>query len=170
MLCGLGGSNFARPEQGAPLLSLGGLLMARTRSAGTLRAVLESRLSVSVRIEEGVAHGFAIHPAQLCRLGQHTRLGRDFIIGRHKRDALGAVCIHLHPHNDAQFRRLLPDGADHAAMRSLVAITLRTPLVHAYLLHAPETSPPSLGSAQLGWTFCLSRKPINWQVMFAAEG
>ena len=170
ILCGLGGSNFARPEHGAPLLPLGGLLMARTRSAGTLRAVLASRLSVSVRIEEGAAHGFAIHPAQLCRLRQNTRLGRDFVIGRHKRDALGAVRIHLHPHSDAQFRRLLPDGVDHAAMRSLVATTLRTPLAHAYLLHAPQMHPPSLGSAQLGWTFCLSQQPTNWQVMFAARG
>lgn len=141
------------------LLGEAGLLASRSRSPSVVCALIRDYFGLdAVEIEPFVLRWVAIDESQRCALGgANAVLGESTTVGERVADRAGKFRIVLGPLDLERFRRFLPGGADHEALREFMAVVQHQPLVYDLRLRLkPDAVPPLvLGAAsacQLGWS------------------
>ena len=158
---GLHGAAFdARmPLDQTALLSRAGLLAMAPAPASAIAQVVTSLFGVPARVEQFQPSWYAIDASDRARLGAaNSRLGLDLNLGDQVLLVQSRFRIALGPIDRKRFLELLPDGADFAALSSVVRLAAGVELdfdVQIVLAAAevPETIlGGGLGASQLGWT------------------
>lgn len=141
------------------MLAYAGLLAGRSRSSQVVTSIIAHCFDLeTVTLREWVMRWVEIPNDQrsCCGLGNMT-LGSDIVIGERVADLGNKFVLHIGGLTLARFRDFLPDGIEHAPLRTLVDFVLREPLAYDLELElmASEVNPMRLGEAnscQLGWT------------------
>lgn len=147
------------PINWSKMLSYTGLLAGRSRSPQVVAGIVGHCFDLdAVSIEEWIARWVDIPLDQRSRSGLSSMtLGQDMIAGERVADIGGKFVVCLGGLTLARFHDFLPDGCDHAPLRTLIDFVLREPLAYDLELEllASEVRPMRLGapnSSQLGWT------------------
>ncbi|SHF36821.1 type VI secretion system protein ImpH [Modicisalibacter ilicicola DSM 19980] len=141
------------------MLAYAGLLAGRSRSPQIVAGIIGHCFDLSeVTIEEWVKRWVAIPQDQRSSTGlSNMMLGSNVVAGEHVADIGGKFALCLGGLTLTRFRDFLPDGCEHAPLRTLVDFVLREPLAYDLELELlpSEMRPLRLGDAdscQLGWT------------------
>lgn len=147
------------PIDWSKMLAYAGLLAGRSRSPQVVEGIIGHCFGLGeVAIEEWVKRWVDIPDDQRSRAGlSNMSLGSDVIAGQRVADIGGKFALCLGGLSLARFRDFLPDGCEHAPLRTLVDFVLREPLAYDLELELlpSEVRPMRLGdggSCQLGWT------------------
>ncbi|MFC7089632.1 type VI secretion system baseplate subunit TssG [Halomonas salifodinae] len=147
------------PINWSKMLAYAGLLAGRSRSPEVVGSIVSHCFDLDeVHIEQWVRRWVEIPEDQRSRTGLgNMSLGQDMIAGERVADVGGKFALCLRGLSLARFRDFLPDGREHAALKTLMAFVLREPLAYDLELELLESAvlPMRLGeagSSQLGWT------------------
>ncbi|WP_043532750.1 type VI secretion system baseplate subunit TssG [Litchfieldella xinjiangensis] len=147
------------PINWSKMLAYAGLLAGRSRSPAVVSSIVGHCFDLDgVEIEQWVKRWVTIPDDQRSRAGQSgMTLGQDMVAGERVADVGGKFALCLRGLSLARFRDFLPDGVDHAPLKTLVAFVLREPMAYDLELELLESAvrPMRLGepgSCQLGWT------------------
>lgn len=147
------------------LLRYAGLLVQRPRSSSALASLVGDWFGVTTVITECTGRWVNIRPDDRNRLGrQGCRLGEDTVVGDRVYDRSGQYRLTLGPVGLPGYLRLLPDGEDHALLKTLTRFFV-TDNLDAELevrLLGSEVPPLQLISDEpprLGWTSWLRSGP-----------
>lgn len=147
------------PISWSKMLAYAGLLAGRSRSPEVVCGVLGHSFNIErVEIEQWVLRWVEIPADQRSCVGQRgMRLGESFVAGDRVADVGGKFALCLHGLTLERFRDFLPDGVEHARLKTLIDFVLREPLAYDLELELLESAvrPIRLGEAsscQLGWT------------------
>jgi type VI secretion system protein ImpH len=148
------------------LLRYAGLLLQRPHSASGLEGMLKDWFGgIPVEVASCTGRWMRLRPADRPRLGLGPSvLGQDLMLGDRVWDAAGSYRITLGPIGFAEYRRLLPDGEDHATLRRLtdLYVTDRLEAELKVRLKGEEVPPLRLNSEdphRLAWTTWLVSEP-----------
>lgn len=162
-----------RGRMGLPdtaLLPHAGLAIGRAKPGAALQRILQRELGVAVALQPFHGRWLAVDVADRTRIGasgRHQRLGQGALIGRRAWDVGSSFVVRLGPLTLAQHLALLPGGASHRALCTLVRFhkTEELEFVIALTLR-PDAVPPLQAStdparaSRLGWTsFLTGRAP-----------
>lgn len=147
------------PIDWSKMLAYAGLLAGRSRSPQVVEGIVGHCFDLAeVTIEEWRKRWVDIPEDQRSRAGLgNMALGHDMVAGERVADIGGKFALCLGGLTLARFRDFLPDGSEHAPLRTLVDFVLREPLAYDLELELlpSEVRPMRLGDAgscQLGWT------------------
>ncbi|WP_355662464.1 type VI secretion system baseplate subunit TssG [Halomonas salifodinae] len=147
------------PINWSKMLAYAGLLAGRSRSPEVVSGIVSHCFDLDeVEIEQWVQRWVAIPEDQRSRTGlAGMTLGQDMSIGERVADVGGKFALCLRGLSLARFRDFLPDGHEHAALKTLMAFVLREPLAYDLELELLESAVKPMrlgeaGSSQLGWT------------------
>ncbi|MFY0989258.1 type VI secretion system baseplate subunit TssG [Halomonas sp. C05BenzN] len=147
------------PINWSKMLAYTGLLAGRSRSPEVVCGIVGHCFDLDdVHLEEWVHRWVDIPEDQRSRSGRSAMtLGEDMIAGERVADIGGKFALCLRGLSLERFRDFLPDGGEHAPLRTLVDFVLREPLAYDLELELlPSAVRPmrlgEAGSCQLGWT------------------
>ncbi|MCE9664762.1 type VI secretion system baseplate subunit TssG [Halomonas sp. M5N1S17] len=147
------------PINWSKMLAYAGLLAGRSRSPEVVCSIVGHCFDLDdVHLEEWVHRWVVIPEDQRSRSGLSAMtLGEDMIAGERVADIGGKFALCLRGLSLARFRDFLPDGCEHAPLKTLVNFVLREPLAYDLELELlPSAVKPmrlgEAGSCQLGWT------------------
>ncbi|GHC16187.1 type VI secretion system baseplate subunit TssG [Aidingimonas halophila] len=147
------------PINWSKMLAYAGLLAGRSRSPEIVAGIVGHCFDLAeVHVEQWVARWVEVPEDQRSRCGQTAmQLGNDVVVGDRVADISGKFALCLQGLSLSRFRDFLPDGCDHAPLRTLIEFVLREPLAYDLELELlpSEVRPLCLGehaSSQLGWT------------------
>ncbi|APX91571.1 hypothetical protein BWR19_00595 [Halomonas sp. 1513] len=147
------------PINWSKMLAYAGLLAGRSRSPEVVSSVVGHCFDLDgVEVEEWVMRWVEIPADQRSRSGMSgMTLGQDMVAGERVADVGGKFALCLRGLSLERFRDFLPDGCEHAPLKTLVDFVLREPLAYDLELELLESAvrPMRLGEAgscQLGWT------------------
>ncbi|NIC06394.1 type VI secretion system baseplate subunit TssG [Billgrantia bachuensis] len=147
------------PINWGKMLAYAGLLAGRSRSPEVVESVVGHCFDLDdVSVEQWVHRWVEIPEDQRSRAGLSGMvLGEDVVAGERVADVGGKFALCLKGLGLARFRDFLPDGREHAPLKTLVSFVLREPLAYDLELELLESAvqPMRLGDhgcCQLGWT------------------
>lgn len=147
------------PINWSKMLAYAGLLAGRSRSPEVVCSIVGHCFDLDdVEIEQWVQRWVTIPDDQRSRAGRAAMtLGSDVVAGERVADVGGKFALCLRGLSLSRFRDFLPDGVEHAPLRTLVAFVLREPMAYDLELELlPSAVLPmrlgEAGSCQLGWT------------------
>lgn len=147
------------PINWSKMLAYAGLLAGRSRSPEVVCSIVGHCFDLDdVYLEEWVHRWVVIPEDQRSRSGLSAMtLGEDMIAGERVADIGGKFALCLRGLSLERFRDFLPDGCEHAPLKTLVNFVLREPLAYDLELELlPSAVMPmrlgEAGSCQLGWT------------------
>jgi len=150
----------------AALLPHAGLAIGRAKPAAALQRILQRELGVAVAIQPFHGRWLVIDAAERTRLGvsgRHQCLGQGALVGRRVWDVGSSFQVGLGPLTLAQHLALLPGGAAHPALCTLVRFHKTEELEFVIALTLRPEAVPSLRAStdparasRLGWTSFLS--------------
>lgn len=147
------------PIDWSKMLAYAGLLAGRSRSPQVIAGIIGHCFDLTqVTIEEWQMRWVDIPADQRSHVGlSNMSLGNDLIAGQRVADIGGKFSLCLSGLTLERFRDFLPDGKEHAPLRTLVGFVLREPFAYDLELELlpSEIKPIRLGDAdscQLGWT------------------
>lgn len=165
-LVGLADDNLRgeTPINWSKMLAYAGLLAGRSRSPEVVCGIVSHCFDLArfdlarVEIEQWVKRWVEIPLDQRSRAGLGAMtLGQDMVAGERVADVQGKFALCLRGLTLERFRDFLPDGQEHAPLKTLVSFVLREPLAYDLEIELleSEVKPMRLGDAgscQLGWT------------------
>nr|WP_298378828.1 type VI secretion system baseplate subunit TssG [uncultured Halomonas sp.] len=160
-LVGLGDADLRgdTPINWSKMLAYAGLLAGRSRSPQIVAGIIGHCFDLpDVTIEEWVKRWVEIPEDQRSRAGlSNMALGQDLVAGTQVADISGKFALCIGGLTLARFRDFLPDGREHAPLRTLMDFVRREPFAYDLELELlpSEIRPLRLGDAgscQLGWT------------------
>lgn len=147
------------PINWSKMLAYAGLLAGRSRSPEVVCGIVSHCFDLArVEIEQWVKRWVEIPLDQRSRAGLGgMTLGKDLVAGERVADVQGKFALCLRGLTLERFRDFLPDGQEHAPLKTLVSFVLREPLAYDLEIELleSEVKPMRLGDAgscQLGWT------------------
>ncbi|MBW6392580.1 type VI secretion system baseplate subunit TssG [Billgrantia antri] len=147
------------PINWGKMLAYAGLLAGRSRSPEVVESVVGHCFDLDdVGVEQWVHRWVEIPEDQRSRTGRSAMtLGQDLVAGERVADVGGKFALCLKGLSLSRFRDFLPDGREHAPLKTLVSFVLREPLAYDLELELLESAvqPMRLGDhgcCQLGWT------------------
>ncbi|MFO7875004.1 MAG: type VI secretion system baseplate subunit TssG [Desulfovermiculus sp.] len=150
-LIGLGHTSLREQcTESYKILRYTGLHTQYPRSALGLQTMLTDRLGgIAVQITQCVPQKLSVPADQRLRLGQNCNtLGEETTLGSEVMDCMGKFRLNIGPLDAADFQRLLPGSALHAALIEHIAMFQVQPLDYdlSLTVHPEERPPATLGS------------------------
>lgn len=143
---------------------MAGHLVRTTRNPEGLKSILSSYFGCPFRVEEWVAHWLELAPEDQSALGSvaaHSGLGTGAVCGRRVPDRRHRFRLHAGPLSIAEYRRFLPAGDWHRAVRDWVRNYIGFELSWdlRLVLRRDEVPRTRLGGGErLGWTTWLGTR------------
>lgn len=162
------------PVAAVPGLQHAGLFSGAPRCAVGLAALLHDVLGSPVQVLQFQGGWSSLEPQESSRLNGRLRLGQAAVVGREVWEQGAGVCLVFAPMPRARFLALLPGGADHMQLKSLVRHYLRQELNVAIQLQMDSAQVPEcrLGRDQavrLGWNAWLGGCSAGAQRKYAVR-
>jgi type VI secretion system protein ImpH len=167
------GLESSRPELPFPadaLLYHTGLLALQPRGAQALQQILADMLGLPTEITQFVGRWHPLPASDLCAVGEEedvsNQLGVGTVVGDEIWDAQSGVRISLGPLSRAQYDALLPGGAAHATVRTLVRFFCHDQFdLELQLILARDQVPGFVLGAEAG-----PPQPLGWCTWISTRG
>jgi type VI secretion system protein ImpH len=168
-LFGIGMASFRNRDDVPDVVKLhySGRLVAHTRNAEGLAAVVKDYFGVDATVEQFTGQWLTLPPEATCRLGKSVEsglMGSTIIVGSKIWDCQQKFRLRLGPMGLAEYQRMLPGGR---SLRRLVAwvknyVGDELEWDARLVLKKEEVPQTRLGKlGQIGWTTWLHTKPVK---------